>query len=241
MKRTTHTGAHAIGIVVSAAIHGLVLALPLRFIPARSSPATIQAPPAGMRVVNLRPDRTEPVVPVRRTPPEQPPRRTEPDPAAAAPDNVSALEAAVAPVAESVTRALTIRTGDARLWRRPVAPLIPIPPVELANARVATGTLKMVADSIAAAEEAARRATDWTLKGAGGEQRWGVSPDCIHIAGHARCQSTGKRADEVERDYLREATQRAAMRMVIEERIEAIRLRRDSVRARKKAGGSRER
>jgi hypothetical protein len=239
MKRTTHTGAYAMGIVVSAAIHGLVLVLPLRFGPPRSSAATVQDAPAGMRVVNLRPDETEPVAPVRRTPREQPPRRTEPDAPADAPDNIAASEAAVAPAAESVTRALTIRTGDPRLWSRPAAPLLPIAPADLANTRIATTTLKMIADSIAAAEDAARRATDWTLEGAGGEQRWGVSRDCIHIAGHSRCQRTGKRAEEVERDFLREATQRAAMRTLIDGRIQTIRLRRDSVRAAKrKTGGS---
>jgi hypothetical protein len=75
--------------------------------------------------------------------------------------------------------------ADRRLWVG--APSLPLPPEktmapeEAARAALAA-RIGALNDSMRLAEEAAARATDWTVKDANGG-RWGVSPAGIHLGG----------------------------------------------------------
>lgn len=79
----------------------------------------------------------------------------------------------------TAAEALRPRAGDPRLWA-PI-PTLPTPKTkeERATERV-YARIQQFNDSVMAAAEAARRATDWTVTGKDGE-RWGISPGKLHL------------------------------------------------------------
>lgn len=79
----------------------------------------------------------------------------------------------------TAAEALRPRAGDPRLWA-PI-PTLPTPKTkeEIATERV-YARIQRFNDSVMAAAEAARRATDWTITGKDGE-RWGISPGKLHL------------------------------------------------------------
>jgi len=134
---------------------------------------------------------------------------------------------------------------DSRLWITPREVPKPERTQEELHAEYMVGLERRLGtwnDSIAAESERARRATDWTVRGKNGE-RWGVSPDGIHLGG-VTVPSEGftpgggdrdrrNRAEEQERtrgeiDRQQADTER---RRAQQEQIRATRERRDRERA----------
>ena len=95
--------------------------------------------------------------------------------------------------------------------------------------------IRALNDSILAEVEAGRRATDWTWTDDQG-RRWGISPGKLHLGGieiPLPVQTAGSRED---RDMVREwqeiqaQAERGAIDETFDERVEAIRARRDAER-----------
>jgi hypothetical protein len=114
--------------------------------------------------------------------------------------------------------------------------------IESVRERVA-GTLKTYNDSVAAALAAAERATDWTVKDKDGK-RWGVSPGKLHLGDItiplpvAFATPPGRR-DEVaarNRSYneIEQQAMRAQLKDSFEDRVKAIRERKERERAEKR-------
>src|SRR5262245_48951252 len=120
----------------------------------------------------------------------------------------------------------------------------PSPPsgIESVRERVA-GTIKEYNDSVAAVLAAAERATDWTVKDKDGK-RWGVSPGKLHLGDITlplplAFQTPPGRRDEVNgrlRSYaeVEQGAARAELKESFEERVKAIRARKERERAEKK-------
>lgn len=110
--------------------------------------------------------------------------------------------------------------------------------MELRN-RVAA-TLRAWSDSVIAAEEAARRALDWTITDSKG-RRWGVTPEGVYVMGIRIpvpvqfLQPPGRRdeARALERGYaeIQQQVDAAIARSIREERTAEIRARRDQERS----------
>jgi multidrug efflux pump subunit AcrB len=101
-------------------------------------------------------------------------------------------------------------------------------------------TLQALADSAMAADEAARRAMDWTITDSQG-RKWGVSPGAIHIAGITlplplMFTTPAGRRDEVnslQRQWaeIQQQAELGLVRATVQERAAAIRERNDRERA----------
>ena len=140
-------------------------------------------------------------------------------------------------------RTLTDRLAppaDPVLFGRPE--LTPPTGIETVRERVA-GTLKTYNDSVSAALAAAEKATDWTVKDKDGK-RWGVSPGKLHLGDITlplplAFNTPPGRRDEVaarNRSYneIENQAMRAQLKDSFEERVKAIRDRKDRERAEKR-------
>jgi hypothetical protein len=144
----------------------------------------------------------------------------------------------------TVAERITPRMGDPRLFARIPDPLgRPMTAEEMARARY-TAAIEALADSMLTAEERAARALDWTLKGKNGE-KWGISPGKIHLGGvtlpmPSLGSSAAMRARMSNWNEIQSQASRADIKATLDDRIKAIRARRDAERdsTRRKAGGS---
>ncbi|HEX7089699.1 MAG TPA: hypothetical protein VF192_06155 [Longimicrobiales bacterium] len=131
--------------------------------------------------------------------------------------------------------------GDPRLWA-PLPLLVEraVTPAEAARENLRS-RIEALNDSLAIEADAARRATDWTIKGPGG-QRWGISPKGIHLGGITLpVPSLGAgREDARERqrewDEIQDQADRARIRDRFDERAREIRERKDKERQQSKQG-----
>ena len=139
----------------------------------------------------------------------------------------------------SLTERLRAPTDPALFGKVEVAPPTGI---ETVRERVA-GTLKVFNDSVAAALAAAEKATDWTVKDKDGK-RWGVSPGKLHLGDVtlplplAFATPPGRRDEVAARNRSYNEIEQQAMRAQIkdsfEERVKAIRERKERERAEKR-------
>lgn len=169
-----------LGLAISALLHAAALLVVSRWLEPGPAPtgrrptALIAEPPPGMRAVELRmepgptvpepPDRPDPEEPVER-------ERVALD---AAPPSRDTLPADSRTAADR----LAPRIVDPRLWQPMI--LVPREPT-LADveARIAAA-VELLSDSALAEADAAMRARDWTVEdGKGG--RWGISPGKLHL------------------------------------------------------------
>lgn len=182
-SRGRPTRVTVVAFAISAVVHLLlVIAYPLLFGPPPAGPseppASSETPVQGLRVVDLiesdaTPDVQRPDEPVESTTPVPvvpgPRAAPEPAPRAAAPSERPRT------AAEEVRP----RAFDPRLTE-------PLPPelTEVSEERMAQLRLlwriEELADSMAAASEAAGRGTDWTYTDGEG-RKWGISPGKLHL------------------------------------------------------------
>lgn len=239
-----------IALAISILFHIVLFAL-LRFEAATGGApaAPVARPePTGMEVVNIvpvpedqLPEAEEPAQPVRED---------------AAPRVVRTPQGAatvVAPPADSRDPARTVaeriapRVGDARLFAEP-GPEMPEPTDYEALARERLlARIDGYNATEAAAAEAARKATDWTVKGENGE-KWGVSPGKIHLGGltlplpFGFAPPPGRREEFAERNRrfgeIEDQRNRETGRATVEERVKAMRERADAKRDSARAGRS---
>ena len=138
--------------------------------------------PEGTRLVNIRELPTTDASEV--LPPEEIPETDLPQVVVESPEieeGAGAREDLFRSLAPGPTAAerLRPREGDPRLWA-PVDPeLVELTDIELMRLLL-SAELEDLADSMAVAEELARRATDWTYTDDEG-RRWGVSPGKLHL------------------------------------------------------------
>ena len=169
-----------VGLAVSAAIHAVALGLAGGWlepdpVPARPTGAVVAEPARGMRAIEL-------ATPSERERPRVPEVPDEPDAEPEtenAPPVVARTEPGAVP-ADSVSAAdrLAPRVVDPRLWEPMV--LLPLElSIEDVEARVGAA-IEMMSDSALAEAEAAVRARDWTVEDDSGG-RWGISPGKIHL------------------------------------------------------------
>ncbi|MBI4544542.1 MAG: hypothetical protein HY703_05045, partial [Gemmatimonadetes bacterium] len=237
-------------------LHFLALLISRYFIavgPPALEPAASRAEPApephGLEVYRIVPSAVHTLpaalAPVRAGP-RQAQERPPPVPRAGAEGPAGQPEGRAAPRALSPAERLRPRVHDRRLW---VLPHELEPPAktdeELMRERV-YGRIDELNDSLRAELEAQRRGTDWTIKGKDGK-RWGISPEGIHLGGITLpAPSFGAppgRRDEIN-DRLREwgeiqqQSDQARIRDRFDERVKAIRERKDREREEKKKEGS---
>jgi hypothetical protein len=256
-KRPRRDASFAIAIAVSALFH-LILLVTLRFdvdiATAPGLPRTDEAAdrPIGMRVYDIvaveepaviprEPERPESRAPAIRVPAQGPtPTPTVTVPPAETPPRRDPT---------SLAERLRPNMADPRLWGTPGVPAeAPLDADDAVRARVAN-RLGAWNDSMRIAEEAAARATDWTVKDKDGG-RWGVSPEGIHLGSFTLplpiqlATPPGRRdaANNAARNWNEIQAQRsqAEIRESIEERIKAIRERKEAERrdSTRRAGGS---
>jgi len=246
-SRAQYRRAFWISIGVSAALHLVAVFLYPHLLvraPVWSPPFGLAAPPvrpAGTEVVNLveLPATESPEV----LPPEEIPDTEVPSVAVESPDlrageNPDAdLLRSLAPGPTAAER-LRPRAGDLRLWA-PVDPeLAKLTDEELMRLML-SAELEDLADSIAVAEELARRATDWTYTDDEG-RKWGVSPGKLHLGDITIPLPFGFSAPPFSRernaarlwawDDINQAAGRKGVQDVWKERAEAIRRRMEAER-----------
>jgi hypothetical protein len=145
----------------------------------------------------------------------------------------------------SIAERVGPRMGNPQLWINPPTPSDPpISPDEAVRARVAS-RLSAFNDSMRLAAAAADKAVDWTVKDKNGG-RWGVSPKGIHLGGITlplpiQFSAPPGRRDEVNaaiRNWNEIQAQRANAEVEesVQDRIKAIRERKEAERRAKVAG-----
>lgn len=242
-RREAYPRALRVGLVLSLAVHvvvvGLVggwLAPERRDPPAPMGPMVVE-PPTGMRVVTL-PEIPSPL----DGEPDEALRPPAPDPSAQRPAREVAVAADPAELrpADDLTAAdrLAPRVVDPRLWR-PMILISREPTLEEVEARIAAA-LELMSDSALAAVDAEIRARDWTVEDANGG-KWGISPGKIHLGSVtlpiplAFPVDPGAAADARDWYQLERALDRTRILESFEDRVRAIRERRD--REREEAAG----
>lgn len=234
-----------LGLAISAVLHVVAIALVSLWL--RPEPAPSAAPtsvvidvPSGMRLVDLRveddgvaSDLPDPPAPEEEARPE--PRRrvvVEAPPSAADPTPADSRTAA---------DRLAPRVIDPRLWQPMI--LIPREPT-LADveARIAAA-VELLSDSALAEADAAMRARDWTVQDKKGG-RWGISPGKIHLGDLTLplpiWLPVDPEAIAAEERWLEldQQLERARILESFEERVRAIRERRERERADARKSGN---
>jgi hypothetical protein len=232
-----------------------VLLFSIRF---TTTPLGTRAPPvpralnietvSGMRVLDIVPVAANvPTPQVVVEPRAIAPVRT--DLAVRAPVDASPAAATTAPadtrpdVPATVADRLAPRAADPRLWANAPDPLRPeLEPLNNVRARVYSA-LSAYNDSIAAAAAAAQNALDWTVRDKNGG-RWGVSPTGIHLGTVTLpLPSLGMSAEQRAASRVWNETQHQASRRQVEQnfddRVRAIRARKDAARDSARRGGGR--
>lgn len=239
-----------VGLAISAVLHLVAIALVSHWlIPApdsarRPPSATIVEPPRGMRALNvsIEPEQGIPALPE----PEDSEPRDEPeerdDPEEREPPVVATAETTTdSLLADSITAAdrLAVRVVDPRLWEPMI--LIPrAPTLEDVEARIGAA-VELLSDSALAEADAAMRARDWTVQGAEGE-KWGISPGKLHLGSITLPLPIWFPVDpdalaaEAQWYELDQQLERTRILESFEERVRAIRERRERERAESKKG-----
>ena len=249
-------GRHVLPLALAASALVHVLVLGVRFTVDRiDAPAAapvrvleVEAVP-GMRVfdvVSVVADVPTPQVAVVQPqtldplpPPLEPPVETAVQPA----DAPQPAPAAGVNVPRSVAERIIPRSGDPRLWERQSDPMRPeLEPLNNVRARV-YASIRAYNDSVAAAAAAAARALDWSVRDGNGG-RWGVSPGAIHLGSitlplpFVFAQSAEQRALSREWAEIQQQAGRAQLEQSFEDRVRAIRARKDAARdSARRAGG----
>jgi hypothetical protein len=239
-----------IALAASAFVHVLILGI--RFTAVTLGDGEV-APPQllnvemvpGIRVLDIVPvaaDVPTPQVVVVAPRPLEPPRAQPAAQTPAPPAQARTPAARAADPPRTVVERITPRAGgDPRLWARGSDPLRPeLDPLNNVRARV-YGSIAAYNDSIAAAAEAAARALDWTVRDANGG-RWGVSPSGIHL-GTVTLPLPALGTSAEQRETMRQWSEiqqqagRAQVEETFDERVRAIRARRDAARDSARRGG----
>lgn len=198
------------------------------------------APPAGKAPAPA-PAQRAPVLSFPKTIPNRLPAAVPP---AGRPGQAPAAQPGGTAGAATAAGELRPPPGDARLFgeRENPAAVAPMTDQQRLEARLQR-KIDAVNDSILAAEGEARRATDWTIKGKDGSE-WGISPGKLHL-GHLTLPlpiyfepPPGKR-DEVEKrlsewSEINRAADAAHNRAIFNDRVKAIRERKEKERAEQK-------
>lgn len=241
----------ALGLALSALIHLVIFLVSPWFIdvgpPASESQRAqprVEAP-EGMRVYAITPvAEAAPPIEAQVEPPEPTPQPARPEPEPR-PLPGEARGATDAPV-RSPTERLRPELHDRRLWVMPDE--LPMPEksdIERVRERV-YGRLEELNDSLMMAEDAANRARDWTFTDEDGK-RWGISPEGIHLGGITlprqlvpQLGATNAETAERAREWreINAQADRARVRDRFNERVKAIRERKNQERAKKKNGSS---
>ena len=229
------------GLLISVAVHALILAVVGDWLEPDPTRATrpaeplIAEPPRGMRAIQLSEPPPQPV----RTEPEEPEDGDE-EPETAAPV-VAQAEAPDDAPADTLSAAdrLAVRVVDPRLWR-PMILMPREPDIDDVEARIAAA-VELLSDSALAEAEAAIRARDWTVEdGSGG--RWGISPGKLHLGSLTLPLPIFFPVDPEVRDAqqqwweLDQQFERARILESFRERVQAIRERRDRERREAREG-----
>jgi hypothetical protein len=237
-------------LAISAVVHLLVLLL-IRFEAPRAPQSVpiraVTTRPIGMEVINIAPV-PELAEPATVEPERAPVRELE------QPRDEPVRERAVAPEAPerrdplpTVGERISPRLGDPRLFAEP-SPSLPatVDREALARERL-LAKIGAYNDSSAADAEAARKATDWTVKDGNGG-RWGVSPGKIHLGGLTLplpvnlAPPPGRREELAERNRrwgeIEGQRAREEGRATFDERVKAIRERNDAKRDSTRKSGS---
>lgn len=256
-RRAGERGVLAPALAASAALHVaafLLISFPVdRAAPrtSRTAPEVVHVAPI-MQAVDLAITdddavATEPDRGARPLPPTRSARR---DRTRDVPRDVEVPEDAAADAAvrrASAAERLQYRAGSAGVWGElPPVPLEERSRDEVVRARIAA-RIGAYNDSIAADAAARAAALDWTTTDANGG-RWGVSPGGIHLGGVTlpipfSFSTPPGRRDEMA-DYMRtwneisDQATRAANRDSFNDRVKAIRERKDQERAEQGGGGN---
>lgn len=251
--RVSYRRALAVGLGVSLALHLLIFLIARRTwlvpVPVERPQAPVLAvggERAAMRVerVVVVPDAPAEADVVERVEPEE---RPEPEAVPAPVTIPGAVDAAPAPGASTLDR-LRPRMADPRLWTRPELPPPEEPSdIEVVRARIAR-RIQEWNDSVAADAGRAADALDWTVKDGEGK-RWGISPGKIHLGdltipvpvtiGGGPSPQREKAEERASRDReVAAQAERAAADENREERVRAIRDRKDQERREQKGGST---
>ena len=230
------------GLVISALAHLLLIVVyPFFTVPYPGGrpnpfPPTPAPEPAGIEVVQIveiaTPETEAPADPVEIESPE------EPEVAVEVPDFDEETPVEFHQYMSAAER-LRLTPGDPRLWR-PIDPELAAPSPEHVLETLLAFAIRESNDSVAAAIEAARAATDWTHTDAEGK-RWGVSPGKIHLGDITiplpfgfgpPPDYSGDRAEMAFRLLdIERAASRGAVQRSWKERREAMKKRREELRA----------
>lgn len=243
-SRARYSRALRVGLAISAILHLVAVVVVSDWLaPPEEQPAARQAPvlvtpPRGLRAVDLSVvDAGRPVVPERPAPaPEPEPERSRPAPAVTPEPDATPVPA------DQITAAdrLAPRVVDPRLWR-PMVLMPREPTLEDVEARIAAA-VELLSDSALAEAEAALRARDWTVTDAEG-RRWGISPGKLHLGSLTLPipiwfpVDPGAEADRNAWYELDGQMERARVLESFEDRVRAIRERRERERAGKADNG----
>ncbi|MBH16251.1 MAG: hypothetical protein CME30_03090 [Gemmatimonadetes bacterium] len=232
------------GLVVSAAIHGILIFIYSLSIEdwylgdSISVQETVTGSLEGIRVVTItETDVTETEADLPEETLEDPVMET--DPVQQQINQEGSQEGADVDLRQKASEVLRVRSSDDRLWRKAQPEVFELEPAEIMELMLA-GRLEIWVDSVYKAMEAENALTDWTRTDSEG-RRWGVSPGRLHMGDISiplpiyfgqnswqRERST-RRAWE-DRDIMN-ASSGAAVRQSWRERAEAIRRRRDRERS----------
>ncbi len=230
------------GLVVSALAHLLLIVLyPFFAVPyPRGLPNSFPPPaapePAGIEVLQIveiiTPETEAPPDPIEIEAPE------EPEVAVEVADFEEELPVEFHQYLSAAER-LRLGPGDPRLWR-PIDPELAAPSPEHVLETLLAIAIRESNDSVAAAIEAARAATDWTHTDGEGK-KWGVSPGKIHLGDITiplpfgfgpPPDYSGDRAEMAFRLLdIERAASRGAVQRSWKERREAMKKRREELRA----------
>lgn len=171
-----------VGLAVSAVLHLVAIALVSDWLAPEASPpqrvpeAVMVETPPGMRMVDIMLD----LDPGTVAPPDvpEPDRRPENEPERRPVVAVETPTTARSADERSAADRLAPRVVDPRLWQPMI--LIPREPtLGDVEARIAAA-VELLSDSALAEADAAIRATDWTVKDDSGG-KWGISPGKLHL------------------------------------------------------------
>lgn len=234
----------AVGLAISVLVHVVALVLISDWLTPAPGPSPrlpdalhVEAP-RGMRAIEMR-DEGDPTS-LERPDEPAPEARTDPAPArqvAAAPEPPPEMEPADVP---SAAERLAPRVVDYRLWQPMV--LVPREPtIGDVEARIAAA-VELLSDSALAEADAAIRARDWTVQDDSGG-KWGVSPGKLHLGSVTLPLPIWFPVDPaaIEADAmwyeLDQQLERTRILDSFEERVRAIRERREKERAEARARG----
>lgn len=188
-----------------------------------------EAPPAPLEFPTRVPTRLPP-------PPSGPAAGPGPTPGAARPGAASGAAGAGASVGER----LRPKEYDRRLFDPTMSPVDPTATDhDRAMARI-QGKIDAINDSASALADAARRATDWTIKDKNGG-RWGITPGQIHLGSLTLplpITFQSPRREEFQKSQqewseIQQQADRASARRTFDERVKAIRERKEKEKAEK--------